>query len=51
VRAEVVEIFTQQGEQAGQLLLSLSPLLFLQRFCKDPKLFTQKRFELFFEKC
>jgi hypothetical protein len=32
VRAEVVEIFAQEGEQAGQLLLSLSPLLLLERF-------------------
>jgi hypothetical protein len=47
VRAEVVEIFTQQGEQAGQLLLSLAPLLLLERFFNDPKLFIQKRFEPF----
>jgi hypothetical protein len=30
VRAEVVEIFAQEGEQAGQLLLSLSSLLLLE---------------------
>ncbi len=48
MRAEMVEIFAQQGEQAGQLLLSLSPLLLLKRFFfADPKLFIQKRFEPF----
>jgi hypothetical protein len=47
VRAEVVEIFAQQGEQAGQLLLSLAPLLLLERVFNDPKLFIQKRFEPF----